>query len=42
MARRKSGSSRKSMTYGSKMAIATAQCKKSGHKGFKEGSKGET
>jgi hypothetical protein len=29
------------MTMGSKMAVATAQCKKMGHKGFKAGSAGE-
>lgn len=29
------------MTMGSKMAIATATCKKKGHKKFKSGSEGE-
>ncbi len=34
-------SHRKTLTMGSKMAIATASCKKKGHKGFKKGSDGE-
>lgn len=32
---------RKRITKGSKMAIATAQCKKKEHKSFKKGSAGE-